>query len=308
VQPAISVLAAGFAFSAMASAAFLDVNGQRRHPILDSGGRSPAWRVDQAAALTAAPVAFEVASIKVNRSGTVPFPMRLQGRTYTAINAPLRHVIATAYEIPAARVLGGPSWLGDAALDMRSIGGDRFDILATLPDGATAREVPAMLRALLAARFALTAHTEHRESPVYALVVRRAEGTLGPRLRRATTECAAIEAAGETPPAAGAGERGPCDAEIGGELVGRGQRLTALARMLTLFAGRPVVDRTALDGAFDFDLDFPELDTPRDQSAGGDVGGGVFTAVEEQLGLKLESSRAPLDFVIVDAVSRPTEN
>jgi uncharacterized protein (TIGR03435 family) len=81
--------------------------------------------------------------------------------------------------------------------------------------------------------------------------------------------------------------------------------------MLALFTGRPVVDRTGLPGAYDFDLRFPELETPAGGRGGdpsNDGGGGVFVAVQEQLGLKLESSSGPLDFVVIDNVSPPTEN
>ena len=84
--------------------------------------------------------------------------------------------------------------------------------------------------------------------------------------------------------------------------------MTALARMLAFFAGRPVVDRTNLAGGFDFDLRMPELETP---PAGGnptDAGGGLFAAVQEQLGLKLDPIRAPLEFIVIDSVEHPTEN
>jgi uncharacterized protein (TIGR03435 family) len=166
-----------------------------------------------------------------------------------------------------------------------------------------------MLRALLKERFKLVVHTEMRDVPMYALVVARGDGRLASQLRRAAIDCEAAEAAGEVIPTPKPGERGLCDSEIGGEILGRGQRLSALARMLSLFAGRPVIDRTALTGGFDFDLRFPELNTPpAGAPPGGDAGTGVFTALQEQLGLKLESTRGPLEFVVIDSVERPTEN
>ena len=168
-----------------------------------------------------------------------------------------------------------------------------------------------MLRAMLADRFKLVTHTEMREAPMYALVMARTDGRFGPQLRKASVDCEAAAVAGQTLPSPKPGERGVCDSEIGGEMVGRGQRLTALARMLSLFAGRPVVDRTGLTGGFDFDLRFPELDTPPQGRSGGpaaDTGGGIFAAVQEQLGLKLESIRGLLEFVVIDSVQHPTEN
>jgi uncharacterized protein (TIGR03435 family) len=251
-------------------------------------------------------VKFEVASVRANKSGDLAMPARTRGRTYTATNMPVRYLVASAYGVPAARVLGGPAWIGSASVAMPLIGGERFDVLATLPEGVGPNDVPSMLRVLLAERFNLVAHIEMREAPMYALVVDRTDRRLGPRLRQASIDCDAVDPA--TMPAAKPGERGPCGSELGGEIIGRGQRLTTLARMLSFFAGRPVVDRTNLAGGFDFDLRFPELDTPPDGRNAGDAGGGIFVAVQEQLGLKLEPIRGPLEFVVIDSVERPAEN
>jgi len=249
---------------------------------------------------------FEVVSVRANTSGDLAMPARTRGRTYTATNIPVRYLVASAYGVPAARVLGGPSWIGSANVAMPLIGGERFDVLATLPEGAGPNRVPSMLRALLADRFKLVARLEMRDAPLYALVADRPDGRLGPRLRKASIDCDAVDAAAI--PAAKPGERGPCGSELGGEIIGRGQRLTTLARMLSFFAGRPVVDRTNLAGGFDFDLRFPELDTPPDGRNAGDAGGGIFVAVQEQLGLRLEPIRGPLEFVVIDSVERPSEN
>lgn len=256
-------------------------------------------------------VTFEVASIKRNNSGGLamnsgrPF----KGRAYTATNVALRNVIALAYGIPVARVLGGPSWVGAAGTDLRFVGGDRFDISATLPQGSSVDQVPAMLRALLADRFKMVVRNEVREAPMYALIVARADGRLGPQLRKASIDCEAAQAAGTVIPAARPGERGLCDSEVGGAILGRGQRMTALARMLSMFADRPIIDQTGLTGGFDFDLRFPELDTPTDATGPrADPSTGIFTALQEQLGLKLESTRGKLEFVVIDSVQHPTEN
>jgi len=88
---------------------------------------------------------FEVASVKPNKSGQLAMNLGrpFKGRTYTATNVALRHVIAVAYGMPVERVLGGPSWIGVATAEMRFIGGDRFDISAALPEGSSADQVPA---------------------------------------------------------------------------------------------------------------------------------------------------------------------
>ena len=255
-------------------------------------------------------VAFEVASVKGNVSGSLGGYRGIKGRSYLATNQTLRRLIADAYGVPAARVLGGPGWIGEASTDARFVGGERFDIVATLPDGTTAAQVPLMLRRLLVDRFKLAVHSELRDTATYALVMARDDGRFGPRLRTSATDCEAAEAAGKPVPPAAPGARGACAMEVGGEIVGRGQRLSALAARLSLFTGRPVVDNTGLSGGFDFDLRFPELDTPADARGGdpGVNGGGVFTALEEQLGLKLVPTSGSLEFIVVDAVERPAEN
>jgi uncharacterized protein (TIGR03435 family) len=255
-------------------------------------------------------VTFEVASVKANTSGALAGYRGIKGRSYLATNQRLRRLIADAYGIPAARVLGGPAWIGEAGTDLRFVGGDRFDVVATLPEGATAQQVPLMLRRLLVDRFKLAVHNEMRDSATYSLVMARDDGRFGPRLRRSAVDCEAAEAAGKPVPPPPAGTRGPCELEVGGEILGRGQRLSALAARLSLFADRPVVDNTGLSGGFDFDIRFPELDTPADARGGGppNDGGGIFIALEEQLGLKLVPTRGSLEFVIVDAVERPTSN
>jgi uncharacterized protein (TIGR03435 family) len=254
---------------------------------------------------------FEVTSVRLNKSGlpTMNLGRPFKGRTYSAKNAPIRNIIGLAYGIPPARVAGGPSWLGAPSTDMRFIGGDRFDITATLPSGDDPDQIPSMLRKLLRDRFNLVVHRENRDSPVYALVVDRADGRLGPRLRKVSFDCEAAQAAGTLIPAPKPGERSPCEREVGGEIVGRGQRLSELARMVSLFTDRPVIDRTSLNGGFDFDLKFPELETSIDATGPRtDPASFIFTAVQVQLGLKLESTRGVLEFIVVDRVEHPTEN
>jgi uncharacterized protein (TIGR03435 family) len=226
--------------------------------------------------------AFEAASVKPNRSGDFRMRAGTQGRIYTAVNMPLRRIVAAAYELQ----LEDFRLVGDQALLA-----DRFDITATLPEPATRRDVPVMLRALLAERFTLRVHTETRDAPMLALTLARGDGRLGPNLRQAAMNCAA-EA---QPPAT-------CESEIGDRIKGRGQPLSSLARMLSVFLQRRVEDKTGLTGGFDFDLQFEAA------AAGAtvDAAANVITALQEQLGLKVESIRGSMEFVVIDSVQRPT--
>jgi len=243
-----------------------------------------------ALAQTPPPPTFEAASVRVNSSGQARMSGGVRGRTYSAVNMPLRPIIASAYELSLQtfRLVGGPAW----------IGADRFDITGTVPEGSTRRELPLMLRALLADRFKLVVHAETRETPIYTLVVARADGTIGAGLRKADVDCEAVPL-----------DRDRCQSQINDKIIGRGQSLGSLAQMLSPFAGRQVVDRTGLTGRFDFDLEFPELAAgPGGSGPAADTGGSVFTAVQEQLGLKLTSTRGPVEFVVIDSVEHPTEN
>jgi len=197
---------------------------------------------------------------------------------------------------------------------MRLVGGDRFDITATLPESTNARQVPEMLRTLLAERFRLMAHVEVRKAPIYALTLVRTNGSLGSQLRKSAFDCEAATPDAPKLGAAGVVSETPvnhehCQSELGGQILGRGQRLSSLARMLSLVVGRLVVDRTGLTGGYDFELRFPELETPADVAAkSSDPVAGVFSALRDQLGLRLENDRTDLDFVVIDRVERPTEN
>jgi uncharacterized protein (TIGR03435 family) len=237
--------------------------------------------------------AFEAASVKPNTSGDVRVRGGTRGRMYTAVNMPLRRIVSAAFEVQ----LEGFRLVGDQPLLS-----DRFDITATFSENATARDVPAMLRALLADRFKLVAHTETREAPIFALVLARRDGRTGPGLRQAALDCVAAETAGRVIPPPEPGQPATCESEINDRIKGRGQPLSALARMLTVFVQRRVVDHTGLSGGFDFDLQF-------EAAASGptvDAATNVITALQEQLGLRLDSARAPVEFVVIDRIEPPT--
>jgi uncharacterized protein (TIGR03435 family) len=176
-----------------------------------------------------------------------------------------------------------------------------------------------MLRNVLEERFQLQTHVETKELPVFALVLARRDGTLGSRLRRRTVDCVAAQAAAREPrnlfnPTAA--ERRTCGGRIGpGILTANGLTMTNLAGALEARVpgvDRIVVDRTGLAGTFDVDLTWrfeATLDTPGVPLPPPDPNSpSLFTALEEQLGLKLESTKAPVDILVIDHVEHPTED
>jgi len=249
------------------------------------------------AVTAASPVAgqapsFEAASIKPNTSGDLRARGGTRGRAYNAVNMPLRRIIATAYDLQLEEF----RLVGD-----RPLLAQRFDIVATIPENVSPRQVPVMLRRLLADRFKLIVHAETRDASVLSLTLERRDGRLGPNLRRAAVDCAAAEAAGRAIAPPEPGQPAICESEISDSIKGRGQPLSSLARMLTPFVQRRVVDGTGLTGGFDFDLRF-------DGAAAGpgvDSTSALVTALQDQLGLKLESMRAPVEFVVIDSVEAP---
>jgi uncharacterized protein (TIGR03435 family) len=238
---------------------------------------------------------FEAASVRANNSSDGRISGGTRGRIYTAVNMPARMIISSAYGLQLqGRLEGGPGWV-------RS---ERFDITATLPAGASVRQVPEMLRALLAERFKLVVRKEVEQAPGYALVLARQDGRLGPGLRRAALDCVSEDAAGRDIPAPKPGEDPPCQSQVDDAIRGRGQPLSTLARLLQVFVKRPVVDRTGVTGGFDFDLLIPVQTT----AVATDAGGGIFTALQEEFGLRLESTTLPIDIVTIERIERPTEN
>jgi uncharacterized protein (TIGR03435 family) len=216
----------------------------------------------------------------------------LPGGRVTIRNYPLREIIRSVYQLQAYQLIGGPDWLT----------AERYDISATADGDPAPPQMLVMLRALLADRFGLAVHRETRELPVYALVRARANGTLGPKLKTAAVDCAARSADARAGTATSMAAADPaCGVTVGpGAISAGGSPLGTLARGLSPFVGRPIVDRTGLSGRFDFELSF----TPDPHAA--PPMPNVFTALDEQLGLTLESDRTPIDVLVIDDVTRPT--
>jgi len=256
---------------------------------------------------------FEVVSIKPNRSDAVPTGFRVNpsGRVEWT-NTTLRGLLRMGYQrfgFDPREVVGGPAWIDS----------DRFDVIATVnrppetrPDGFP-EELLAMIRALVEVRFKVTVHSEQRNAAIYALVLARQDRRIGSALRSVPEACAgAMKAMADRtrtgPP--------PCSFRAAeGKLIGTGVTMTMMANVLSGFVGRLVVDRTELAGSFDFELTFdPSLAAPAPPGAQlgpalrDDTPPSIVTALREQLGLKLDPTRAPVEVLIVDSAEPPTEN
>jgi bla regulator protein blaR1 len=272
---------------------------------------------------------FEVASIKPNKSAENRVMLGIQpGGRFTATNVTLRMLIRNAYQLQEFQITGGPSWIADDRFDIvaKAESGDGIgDPFRAEPNGQPSRG-QLMIRALLAERFKLVVHNEDKEMPIYALVLARSDGKLGPKLKVSETDCAAMMAAARGrgrglmpppgPPQAGAPMQ--CGIRIGpGNMAVGGSPMTQIATSLAMFAGRIVVDKTGLAGNYDFTLSW----TPDQMPGAGQRppgapepppidpnGPSLFTAVQEQLGLKLDSQRGPVAMLVIDRAERPTEN
>ena len=265
---------------------------------------------------------FEEAAIKPIGSVTGQILMRMTpGRfeSYVAVSVVLRQALQKAdYQI-----VGAPGWIDS----------ERYAITAKVPEGVPQTAMSAMLTNLLKDRFQLATHLETRERPVFEVVVARPDGRLGPNLKPTPAECQAIIAeriAGSKAALAGRGgptlvpaalpgpnDPLPCGWSRGpaGRLEVSGRPLAQIMSMLADLVGRPVIDKTGLTGMYDFTLKY----TPEGRVLGpfGPVPGApppvvdpdapsLSTAVQEQLGLRLESARVPIEVLVIDRIERPT--
>lgn len=238
---------------------------------------------------------FGVASVRANKSGSGLAGLRPDPGRLSVTNLPLKTIIQWAYvdDMDDYRISGGPSWIES----------ERFDIEGTAPNPVARDQLRLMLQTLLEDRFKLAARRETKDLPVFSLAIAKK----GPRLV-------------QSPPEA--------DKAQGGVFI-RGFRITGqtatmqqLAKTLSQVLHRPVRDETGLSGSYDFDT--KEFAADQDVSANlykdlpPDLAArippppasapSIFTAVEEQLGLKLQSSKGPVEVLVIDHVERPSEN
>ena len=243
--------------------------------------------------------AFDVVSIKRNPSGSTEQSVNVTPTGVTFINFALRPIIQLAYGIPqASRLIGMPDWVND-----------RYDVIArtkTAVSPATIVAMRPMLQAMLVDRFKLSARLEQRELPAYALVLARADGRLGPQLKRSTVVCAGRGAPSSEAQAAVAPTAVPCGPRPGGpgRFIFVGSPMSLFASVLALPMGRTVVDRTGLEGLYDLDVTF----APAGPGAGQSDAPSLFTALQEQLGLKLDPENELVEVLVVERIERPTEN
>ena len=244
---------------------------------------------------------FDVVSIKPNTSGDTRVTNRVQpGGRYTATNITLRQLIRDAYRVQEFQIVGGPGWMNL----------DRFDIVAKAEGNPSVGLMARMRQTLLTDRFKVVTHTETREMPVYALIVKQT-GKLGPKLRPSSERC------GDPSKPASQLQPGqvPCGISGGaGRLSTRGTPMTEFAHFLSFNTDRAVLDRTGLTGPFELELEWtPDpLQAPRPTSGDGLAGASdldslpsLVTALQEQLGLKLEPARGPVDVIVIEHAERP---
>jgi uncharacterized protein (TIGR03435 family) len=246
-----------------------------------------------------APPAFEVASIKPSGDSRARQDADVQpsGRLVVT-NTTLLSLISDFFEVQRHEMVSGerlPSWVGSERWDIVAKGPPITDVGAQLP------LYRRMMQNLLIERFKLVTRREMRDIPVYALVFARADRRLGPQMRPSSADCAALSAAFKATGARQTPDSPVCGLRpIRGQFRGTGILLRDLARALAI-SERPVVDATGLAGSFDFDLKW----TPYD-AAGATVGASLFTAIQEQLGLRLEPRQAPMNVLVIDSAERPT--
>jgi len=251
---------------------------------------------------------FEVASVKPHKADDQQIMMvALPGGRFTARNIAVRFLIRMAYQLQDDQIIGGPGWLTS----------DRFDIDAKAGEGASPTALLPMMQALLADRFKLGVHHDTKDLPIYALVLARRDGALGPKLRR--NDCVRDDTARPAAPV-DATQPPPCGSISNGfgRLTLRAAPMTQIIQFLSPSVNRVVMDRTGLTGNFDLDLQWtperlpqPAPGTPADQPIrvnGTDIdpnGPSIFTALQEQLGLKLDSTKGPVDVLVIDHVEQP---
>ena len=243
---------------------------------------------------------FEVASVKSNKSGERTGPhVRYEGSQFVAVNDTLLTIVRDAWRLPADQVVGGPDWVRSE--------GERFDIFAKAPRGVTSAQMRLMVRALLADRYKLETHFETRQVSLYALVMARRDRRLGPRLIPTSTDCkerlAALQAGDAATHPESETERPVCGLQSSvGNIHGAAAEIAELVHVLSFldFAGRPVIDRTGLPGEYQIDLQWTTDRTRTDPEFPV-----LTTALREQLGLKLEATKGPADFLVIDSAQRP---
>ena len=266
----------------------------------------------------AAPLpSFEVASIKPNRSGDLNRRIMFLPGRLSATGITAKFLISMAYGVKEFQVSGGPGWIDSQRYDLDAKEEEsQPEAEHKLPFEKVREHNQLMMQSLLADRFKLKVSHQTKELPVYALVVAKN----GPKLQEAKP--------GNTYPNGIKGPDGVAHAGMfmmragGGEMTGQGVPLANLVMMLSQNLGRTVLDQTGLKGNYDIHLKWtpdeseaamfsgpagpkPLGDNPAPQDSSGPS---IFTALQEQLGLKLDSTKGPVEIIAIDHVEQPSEN
>lgn len=208
------------------------------------------------------------------------------GGRLVAKNVTVRFLIQQAYGVRDFQISGGPGWIGS----------ERYDINAKAEGATTPEQLKPLIQALLKDRFKMEMHRDTKELPMYALVV----GKNGPKLQ---------ESAG--------GGKGAMTRMGRGMINGQQMAMTMLATQLSQQLGRSVTDKTGLKGQYDIKLEWTpdESQGPGPKEGGGEAaapidssGPSIFTALQDQLGLKLEGQKGPVEIIVIDRIEKATEN
>jgi uncharacterized protein (TIGR03435 family) len=253
--------------------------------------------------------AFEVASIKLDnsggRGGRIEMPPN--GRL-TVTNVPIRVLITNAYNIKDSQLIGAPDWVNN----------DRYDISAKAEGNMSQDQMRLMLQSLFADRLKLAVHRETKEAQVYELTP--AKGGL--KLTRTTeTNCVKFDRDHPPPPPTPGGPMPNICSNVGmsrGQINAWGVPMDRFVDVLSNLLGRNIIDKTGATGNYNFHVEF----TPDQATAGGPFGPGgpgdapppdsagpnIFTALQEQLGIKADSAKGQVEMLVIDQVERPSEN
>jgi uncharacterized protein (TIGR03435 family) len=221
-------------------------------------------------------IEFEVASVKPNKSGDGGMNINTSKGMWRASNISVEWLKVNTYEILPQQIVGAPGWTGSERFDIEG----KFDPDESIPGPERSRQYQLRLQALLSTRFQLQMHRETKEWQSYVLVA----GKRGPKLKPSEGDGGSMRS-------------------TNGHMECQGTTMENLAGNLALRLGRPVVDQTGLAGKFDFTLDYEEEGQATEGYAPS-----LVTAVQDQLGLKLESKSAPVEMLVVDHVERPSGN
>jgi uncharacterized protein (TIGR03435 family) len=266
---------------------------------------------------TPSALSFEVASIKRSappEAGMMGTSFGRNGR-FVLPQQSLMSLISLAYGVRPYQLIGGPPWLRSERFDINAKAEDGAVLTGPIPSGDPKNPAPLqlMVQSLLRERFALRVHVESREMQIATLLVARKDGRLGERLTPAKVDCLARGRGGA---AAAPPTPGDCNMRGGlGTIMGRGMPIAMIANMLSGLLDRPVFDRTGLTGPFNYDVEYtpdrmptlaPGATLPPGFTMPSPDGPSLTTALQEQLGLKIEHARGPVDVLVIDAAEPPT--